>query len=92
MGNSQFLTSFFLVEEMGVSRENTGVDSGTNFAEILSNALPQSHLLDKNKEKSSDSSVSIFEFFNLIRANLEKQIQLLLKMRPRNYTHLISCN
>lgn len=41
---------------MGVSRD-TG-DCGTNFAEILSNALPQSSL-EKNKEKSSDSSVSI---------------------------------
>ncbi|EFA09041.2 RING finger protein unkempt [Tribolium castaneum] len=38
-------------QEMGVSRD-TG-ESGTNFAEILSNALPPS--LDK-KEKSSDSS------------------------------------
>lgn len=44
---------------MGVSRENAGpLDGGTNLAEILSNALP--HSLDKNKEKSSDSSVSIF--------------------------------
>lgn len=41
---------------MGVSRD-TG-ECGTNFAEILSNALPQSSL-EKNKEKSSDSSVSI---------------------------------
>lgn len=48
----------FLSEEMGVSRENAGgLDSGTNFAEILSNVLPP-HSLDKNKEKSSDSSVS----------------------------------
>ncbi|XP_063917837.1 RING finger protein unkempt homolog isoform X2 [Zophobas morio] len=39
-------------QEMGVSRD-TG-ESGTNFAEILSNALPPSSL-DK-KEKSSDSS------------------------------------
>lgn len=45
-------------EEMGVSRESaSGLDTGTNFAEILSNVLPQ-HSLDKNKEKSSDSSVS----------------------------------
>lgn len=43
---------------MGVSRESaSGLDTGTNFAEILSNVLPQ-HSLDKNKEKSSDSSVS----------------------------------
>jgi hypothetical protein len=38
---------------MGVSRD-TG-ESGTNFADILSNALPPSSL-DKSKEKSSDSS------------------------------------
>lgn len=45
---------------MGVSRENAGcLDSGTNFADILSNVLPQPHSLDKNKEKSSDSSVSV---------------------------------
>lgn len=45
-------------EEMGVSRESaSGLDAGTNFAEILSNVLPP-HSLDKNKEKSSDSSVS----------------------------------
>ncbi|CAH0564404.1 unnamed protein product [Brassicogethes aeneus] len=37
-------------QEMGVQRD-TG-DCGTNLAEILSNALP----IDKNKEKSSDSS------------------------------------
>lgn len=43
------------VEELGVSRD-TG-DSGTNLAEILSNALPPSST-DKIKEKSSDSSVS----------------------------------
>lgn len=49
---------FVFLEEMGVSRENAGsLDTGTNFAEILSNALPP-HALDKNKEKSSDSSVS----------------------------------
>lgn len=49
---------FVLLEEMGVSRESAGsLDTGTNFAEILSNALPP-HALDKNKEKSSDSSVS----------------------------------
>lgn len=43
---------------MGVSRD-TG-ESGTNFAEILSNALPPSSL-DK-KEKSSDSSVNTMMF------------------------------
>lgn len=52
--------SILLSEEMGVSRESAGgLDSGTNFAEILSNVLPP-HSLDKNKEKSSDSSVSYF--------------------------------
>lgn len=40
-------------QEMGVTRD-TG-DSGTNLAEILSNALPPSNS-DKIKEKSSDSS------------------------------------
>lgn len=45
-----------VAEEMGVARD-TG-ESGTNFAEILSNALPPSSL-DK-KEKSSDSSVCFF--------------------------------
>lgn len=48
---------FLFVEEMGVSRDSAPLDSGTNLAEILSNALPQS-ALDKNKDKSSDSSVS----------------------------------
>lgn len=44
---------------MGVSRESASgcLDTGTNFAEILSNVLPP-HTLDKSKEKSSDSSVS----------------------------------
>ncbi|XP_031353673.1 RING finger protein unkempt isoform X1 [Photinus pyralis] len=40
-------------QEMGVSRDSAPLDGGTNLAEILSNALPQS--LDK-KEKSSESS------------------------------------
>ncbi|XP_017770912.1 PREDICTED: RING finger protein unkempt [Nicrophorus vespilloides] len=44
-------------QEMSVSRENAGpLDGGTNFAELLSNALPQTHSLDKCKEKSSESS------------------------------------
>jgi hypothetical protein len=60
-----FLISFFLfAEEMGVSRD-TG-ESGTNFADILSNALPPSSL-DKSKEKSSDSSVSFS--LNMCREN-----------------------
>lgn len=42
---------------MGVQRD-TG-DCGTNLVEILSNALPS----DKNKEKSSDSSVSFTIFY-----------------------------
>ena len=50
---------------MGVSRD-TG-ESGTNFAEILSNALPPSSL-DK-KEKSSDSSVSSGD--GLVRGSVE---------------------
>ncbi|KAK9759031.1 Core histone H2A/H2B/H3/H4 [Popillia japonica] len=42
-------------QEMGVSRENAGsLDTGTNFADIISNVLPPS--VDKVKEKSSDSS------------------------------------
>ncbi|XP_018574753.1 RING finger protein unkempt homolog isoform X2 [Anoplophora glabripennis] len=45
--------AFAHVEQLGVSRD-TG-DSGTNLAEILSNALPQSADI-KIKEKSSDSS------------------------------------
>lgn len=54
---------------MGVSRENAGgLDSGTNFAEILSNVLPP-HSLDKNKEKSSDSSVSLFLRFIVLIVN-----------------------
>ncbi|XP_049817862.1 putative E3 ubiquitin-protein ligase UNKL isoform X1 [Aethina tumida] len=44
-------------QEMGVQRD-TG-DCGTNLVEILSNALPS----DKNKEKSSDSSVSFTIFY-----------------------------
>lgn len=47
----------FFAEELGVSRD-TG-DTGTNLAEILSNALPQTSSDFKIKEKSSDSSVSI---------------------------------
>lgn len=43
-----------------MSRENAGsLDTGTNFADIISNVLPQS--ADKVKEKSSDSSVSFSE-------------------------------
>lgn len=45
---------------MGVSRENAGsLDTGTNFADIISNVLPPS--VDKVKEKSSDSSVSFYK-------------------------------
>jgi hypothetical protein len=55
---------FLFAEEMGVSRD-TG-ESGTNFADILSNALPPSSL-DKSKEKSSDSSVSFS--LNMCREN-----------------------
>lgn len=51
------IINFFLAEELGVSRD-TG-DTGTNLAEILSNALPQTSSDYKIKEKSSDSSVSI---------------------------------
>lgn len=46
-------------EELGVSRE-AGDASGTNLGEILSNVLPQSNMSDIKKEKSSESSVSVF--------------------------------
>lgn len=47
---------------MGVSRDSAPLDSGTNLAEILSNALPQS-ALDKSKDKSSDSSVCAWNHY-----------------------------
>lgn len=51
---------------MGVSRENAGpLDGGTNFAEIFSNALP--HSLEKSKEKSSDSSVSVNNSIDILK-------------------------
>lgn len=53
-------SSFVIAEEMGVSRDAAGsIDSGTNFADIISSALPPTPH-DKAKEKSSDSSVSVF--------------------------------
>lgn len=56
---TKLTSKYVFAEEMGVLRENAGcLDGGTNFADILSNVLPQPHSLDKNKEKSSDSSVS----------------------------------
>lgn len=62
------MLNFVLLEEMGVSRESAGsLDTGTNFAEILSNALPP-HALEKSKEKSSDSSVS-FKRASLIKTS-----------------------
>lgn len=52
------LTVFFILEEMGVSRDGAvPIDCGTNLADILSSALPPTPH-DKSKEKSSDSSVS----------------------------------
>lgn len=51
------LTVFFILEEMGVSRDGAvPIDCGTNLADILSSALPPTPH-DKSKEKSSDSSV-----------------------------------
>lgn len=46
-----------VAEEMGVPRDSVPLDGGTNLAEILSNALPQSSH-DKLKDKTGDSSVS----------------------------------